>query len=352
MIRKILTSTFGLAALTCASAQDSTKVSPFKFTGSADVYYRYNVHNPTTDHYNNYTSFTNAHNSFEIGMISLKAEHSVGKVSMVADVGFGQRAQDFSYNDDNTKFAVKQLYVTYAPSSKLKLTMGSWATHVGYEVVDAYMNRNYSMSYMFSYGPFFHTGIKGEYALSKKSTLMLGITNPSDLKSASGMPKTMIGQFATATKDDKLKLYLNFQGGKVNDSSRLEQGDVVINYALAKKFGIGFNATYQARQGKVISKWNDQNSWWGTALYLNIDPVPWFGLTLREEYLNDEKSVLGFDGNILATTLSANFKIKNLVIIPEVRLDNSSYSPGIFYKHDGTPTKSTGSFILAAVYSF
>jgi hypothetical protein len=352
MIRKILTSTVGLAAISCATAQDSTKTSAIKLSGSADVYYRYNFHNPKTDNYNNYTSFTNSHNSFELGMASLKAEHTRGKVGIVADLGFGQRAQDFSYNDDNTKFAVKQLYLTYAPTSKLKFTMGSWATHVGYEVVDAYVNRNYSMSYMFSYGPFFHTGIKGEYALSKKSTLMLGLTNPSDLKSASGMPKTVIGQYATATTDDKIKLFVNFQGGKYNDSSRLEQGDVVINYAVSKKFGLGFNGTYQARQGKVTSKWNDGNSWWGSALYVNVDPVSWFGLTLREEYLNDQKSVLGFEGDIWATTLSGNFKVDNLTIIPEVRMDNSSHTPGIFYKSNSEPTKSTASFILAAVYSF
>jgi hypothetical protein len=205
---------------------------------------------------------------------------------------------------------------------------------------------------MFSYGPFFHTGLKAEYGLTKKSTLMLGITNPTDLKSASGMPKMVIGQYATATKDDKLKLFLNYQGGKSTDSARLQQGDVVVNYAVSKKFGLGFNGTYQARQNKVTSKWQDANSWWGSALYVNVDPVSWFGLTLREEYLNDKESVLGFDGSVLATTLSANFRVDNLVIIPEVRMDNGSYSPGIFYKNDGTQTKSTSSFILAAVYNF
>lgn len=352
MIQKITTSTVGLILFSCACAQDTTQTSPFKISGYADVYYRYNINNPKTDVYNNYTSFTNSHNSFELGMASLKAEHHKGKVGVVADIGFGKRAEEFSYNDDKSKFAIKQLYVTYAPFSNLKLTMGSFATHVGYELVDANLNRNYSMSYMFSYGPFFHTGLRGELALGKHSTLMLGVTNPTDLKSASGFPKTIISQFATSSKDEKWKAYLNFQGGKYNDSSRLEQGDVVVTYAINSKFSLGLNATYQARQQKQFTKWNTGNKWWGTALYINADPLPWLGLTLRSEYLSDEQSVIGFDGNIIANTLSANFKIDNLTIIPEFRFDNASSKPGIFYKQNGDPSKSTASFLLAAVYSF
>ena len=46
------------------------------------------------------------------------------------------------------------------------------------------------------------------------------------------MPKMIIGQFATATQDDKLKAYLNFQGGKHNDSAKLCQEDVVLTYTI------------------------------------------------------------------------------------------------------------------------
>ena len=46
--------------------------------------------------------------------------------------------------------------------------MGKWATHVGYELADAYLNRNYSMDYMFSYGPFSHTGLKADIGLGVK----------------------------------------------------------------------------------------------------------------------------------------------------------------------------------------
>ena len=335
-----------------ASVEEESK-SKTIISGSADVYYRYNFQDPKVSPYNNYTSFTNSHNSFALGMASLKAEHTFGKVAMVADIGFGQRAEDFSYNDDKTRLALKQLYLSYKPSPKIKLTLGSFATHIGYELVDAYLNRNYSMSYMFSYGPFFHTGLKGEFTISEKSVLMVGIANPSDLKSASRAPKMGIAQFATATKDDKLKIYLNFQGGKYNDSSRLQQGDIVATYAFTPKLSLGYNGTIQSRQGKSApSKWVDGEAWWGSALYVNNDPFTKFGLTLRGEYFDDTKNVLGFDAGIFQTTLSGNIRIDNLTIIPEIRLDYGNSSPGIFEKNAGLPSKSTESFVLAAVYHF
>ena len=91
-------------------------------------------------------------------MASVKFEHKGRKVSAVADLGFGPRAKDFSYTDDGITQAIKQLYVSYAPTDWVKFTVGTWATHVGYELLDPQLNRNYSMSYMFTNGPFSHTG--------------------------------------------------------------------------------------------------------------------------------------------------------------------------------------------------
>ena len=169
MTTKIGSSVFCLVVFTNVNAQDTTKNASIKFSGNADIYYRYDFNQPKVP-YNNFTSFSNSQNSFELGIISFIAEHNIGKVGMLADVGFGKRANEFSYNDEKSSLAIKQLFITYSPSSKIKLTLGSWDTHIGYESVDAYLNRNYSMSYLFSYGPFFHTGLKADISLTEKSS--------------------------------------------------------------------------------------------------------------------------------------------------------------------------------------
>ena len=295
MLRKFLFSASVLAAgTTVCLAQDSAvaEVKPKPtITASVDLYYRYNFSNPkkASEVYNNYTSFTNSQNSFELGMASVKLEHTIGKVGMVADLGFGKRAEEFSYNDESTRFAIKQLNLSYAPWENVKFTAGSWATHIGYELVDAYANRNYSMSYMFSKGPFFHTGLKTDITLGK-SGLMLGVANPTDLKSASFSKKYIIGQYSFAF-NDKVKAYLNYQGGRPADDAKLRQYDLVLTSTLSDKFSLGYNGTVASSKVKENGKFGDSESWWGSALYLNVDPTPLFGLTLRGEYFKDNNAL-------------------------------------------------------------
>jgi hypothetical protein len=275
-------------------------------------------------------------------MASIRVDHTLGKVSATVDLGFGKRAQEFSYNDVGTTLdRCKQAYVSYAPSDKVKFTFGKWATHIGYELVDAYANRNYSMSYGFSYGPFFHTGLKADISLGGKSAFMMGVANPTDYVSAPEREKMILAQFSTGTKNDKLKAWLNFQGG-----TGISQFDLVVMGTLSSQFNIAYDGTVQTSK---IGTTN--SSWKAHAIYLNYDPTSMFGLTLRGDYFDDRKlaPLLGVN-KVFAATLSGNVKIDNLTIIPELRLDNAT-NP-VFQKGDGTATKSYASFILAAVYRF
>jgi len=236
------------------------------------------------------------------------------------------------------------------PYEQLEFTLGTWGTHIGYEALDAYLNRNYSVSYMFTNGPFSHTGLKADINLGGKNDIMVGISNPTDFRSAPGMPMSFIAQFATGTKDDKIKAYFNFVGGRQSDFKKVVQGDIVATWAITSKFNIGVNGTLQSVKLDLDStgKFNSF-TWGGAALYLNVDPVNWFGLTLRTEYIAGQDEYLGLK-SVIAPTLSANFKAQNLTIIPEFRFDNAANA--VFYKNATENTKSTGSFILAVTYHF
>ncbi len=344
-----------------AQSPDTTNKPPVTtFSGSVDVYYRYNFSDIASFHNsNNYTSFTNSQNSFELGMASIRADHSFGKVSATADLGFGRRAEEFSYNDNGILAAIKQLYVTYSPTASLKFTMGKWATHIGYEVLDAYANRNYSMDYMFSYGPFFHTGVKAELTVGR-SLFMLGIANPNDYSTTTMPYKNLLAQFTTATKNGNWKFYLNLLSGRHDTLKWLTQTDVVINGTISSKFSIGYNGTIQWNKFRVRDQygkqsWGSAQNWWGSAVYLNYDPLSWFGLTLRSEYFDDNSNLNGLfsavgSNSIFDNTLSVNLRINSLTIIPEFRYDAASQQ--IFEKNNASGTKGTGNILLAAVYKF
>lgn len=355
MLQKFVATTLVCLSVNALFAQpDSTETeekNPLKISGYADVYYKLDFAKTGA---NNKTSFTNSHNSFELGMASLKFEKTLGKVGMVADLGFGTRAKEFAYADNGITQAIKQLYITYTASDKLTFTAGSWATHVGYELVDPQLNRNYSMSYMFSYGPFTHTGIKADYKFGN-SGIMLGIANPTDQRTTGISPKYLLGQFSTSTKDGKLKLYLNYVGGKSSDSSKMNQVDLVATLGISDAFSIGYDGTVASYKLKENGKFGSTNSWWGSALYLNADFSKLFGLTLRSELFDDGKQLNVFGsapagGSIFANTLSANIRLGALTLIPEIRIENGSKA--IFIDGKNSSSKSSANALIAAVYAF
>lgn len=328
-------------------------------TGSVDVYYRYDFNKTNTD----LTSFTSSHDQFRLGMATVKLEHKTDKVDMVADLGFGPRAQEFAYNDDGIVQAIKQLYISYSPTAWVKFTAGTWATHVGYEVLDAYANRNYSMSYMFTNGPFSHTGVRADFTVGK-SGIMIGVSQPTDFRSvpADGSNnKNLIAQYSY-TASDNFKLFLNYVGGRDVTDTKVHQYDLVINSRESAKFGIGFNATVNTSTASNEGKYDIHRTWWGTAAYFNLDPKPWLGLTLRTEYFSDNDGVkmhpyaraaggvAPLGAAVFANTLSANFKVSGFTFIPEFRYDHGSEP--LFTKKDGTVTQSGPSLLFAAIYAF
>ncbi len=352
MLRKVLVSAISILAVfstITVKAQDSASAGTLNITGSVDVYYRYNFQNAKdSGRINNKTSFTNSQNSFELGMASLKFDYSKGKVGAVADLGFGTRAAEFSYNETGITAAVKQAYVTYAPSDKVKFTAGKWATHVGYELLDPQLNKNYSMSYMFSYGPFSHTGLKADFTFGGGFAGMIGISNPTDYISAPFAKKSVIAQLSKV--GDKFGAYLNYVGGKDMGDNSINQVGLTAIFTASDKFSLGYDGTV-----KSLNPPSGSNvSWYGSALYINVSPVEKFGFTVRGEYFSDNDGLAGFGTSLFDATLSLNIKpVKGIMIVPEFRLD-ASKDP-LFFKNEDTinPTsKTAGSFIVAAIFSF
>lgn len=351
--KHLVSALLSLALTNGAFAQDSTKL--LTISGSVDAYYRYN-----TGAGNGYTSFTKAQSSFALGMASVRADASAlsGKVTAVADLGFGSRAEEFSYYDyanKSTTSLIKQLYVTLNVSKDVKFTAGKWATHVGYELLDAPLNRNYSMSYMFTNGPFSHTGLKMDVTAGPVG-FMLGVANFIDETTSTTNVKTLLAQVSGGSKDGKLKAYLNYAGFFGSNTGAnplalksLNQLDLVVTDAISSKFNIGFNATMQNRK-QVVGATTADGSWYGFALYLNADPTAAVGLTLRSEYISDSKIIYFGTKNIFANTLSLNYKVGPFTLIPEIRFETAQSA--IYTKNDGTSSKSTATGLLAAVYKF
>lgn len=366
-----------ILSITSSFAQEVPKTT---FSGNADFYYRFDFANAgNIGVTNNLTSFTNSHDSFELGMASIKATHKEGKASVVADLGFGTRAKEFTYNDNDTQFMIKQLNMTYEFTDKFKVTAGAFTTHLGYELLDATDNKNYSMSYAFTNGPFFNTGVKAQYT-SGKFSIMAGVTNPTDFKTAvqaGSNQKTIIGQLGYAGETGSA--YLNFTTGSNNPSTfNNQQIDLVVTKKIGEKLTLGFNGTFATVSNDPPPPVSDV-SWFSAIGYIQVVTSKATSLAYRIEYFGNNDgakyanplapaapvypAILDPKFNVISNTLSLNFKEGRFTFIPEVRFDIASKN--IFStSKDLDPldpkfafnpfvlSKSAASILFATTYSF
>jgi len=322
------------------NAQDAEEKGTFTLSGSIDTYFRGNLNAINdADKVAPGTSFANAP-GFSLGMINIIAGYEGEKVGFVADMVYGPRGADAVFESTGSSSIVNQLYAYWNVSEKVKLTMGNFNTFLGYEVISPTANFNYSTSYLFSYGPFSHTGIKADISFSEKSSLMIAIMNPTDATEFNPDGKYSLGvQYGYSGQ------YFNYL---LNPDSY--EIDFTGGFDLSESFFLGLNAAYFSA--------DDAAGFYGVALYPQYATSENFKIGLRAEYFAETDGDFGAigtgvaDSSIFATTLSANYSIGSLTIIPEVRLDSASDNFNGFTDNSSDPTKSLSSFLLAAVYSF
>jgi hypothetical protein len=214
--------------------------------------------------------------------------------------------------------------------------MGNFNTFLGYEVISPAANFNYSTSYMFSYGPFSHTGLKLDFELSDDISLMVGVFNQTDETEANYSRYTAFGA--------QLGLYgqyINFLGG--DDYTQI---DFTGGFDLSDSFFLGINATSATLSGDM--------GFAGVALYPQITTSDSFAIGLRGEFFSETDGfgalVSDGDADNFSLTLTGNYTSGNFMFKPELRLDSASSE--IFAISPTDTSDSLASFVMAMIYSF
>jgi len=277
------------------------------------------------------TSFANL-SGFSLGMVNIIASYKGKKSGFVADLVIGPRGAEAVFGSSPSLNLVNQLYAYLNVSDKVTLTIGNFNTFLGYEVISPVVNYNYSTSYMFSYGPFSHTGFKADIDLGGGLSLMAGVFNPTD-NTDFNPDGTYTGGLQLGYQTGTGGIWLNL----LADEDYF-QIDLTTGWDVSKKVYLGFNSTYST-------------SFYGAAVYAQFSASDVFSLGARAEYFADKDGVaITSNESIIDLTLSANYKIGQLTIIPEIRLDTGSAEE--FVDSDLNGSKSLSTFLLAAVYSF
>lgn len=329
---------------TVSMAQEEETKPKFSFSGSVDAYYRANLTAPNDEEWIAPGSSFAQLPGFSLGMANLIAAYEGEKVGFVADLVFGPRGTDAIFESpmySATGDIINQLYVYWNVSDAVTLTFGNFNTFLGYEVISPAANFNYSTSYLFSYGPFSHTGLKADFDLGSDWSAMVAVMNPTDLTELNGT-----GDYAVGAQLGYSGQFLNFlysQGGF--------EVDYTGGFDLSEEFYLGINAAH-------FSMEDDGGSFTGVALYPQYAVSETFSLGLRGEYFmeGDQFGAIGDvfdadgDANVLAITLTGSATIGDLTLKPEIRLDSASED--VFIDNDRAATGSLASVLFAAIYSF
>jgi hypothetical protein len=317
-------------------AQDNDDSEPdptFNFSGTVDTYFRASF---TEDPVAPGTSFANL-NGFSLGMANFIVSYEGEKSGFVADVVFGPRGSDAVFGSvGNSSEMVNQLYAYYNIAEGVTVTLGNFNTFLGYEVISPAANFNYSTSYMFSYGPFSHTGAKVDFSISDDVSLMVGVFNQTDQTEANydrytafGAQLGLYGQYINLLAGDEY-FQLDYTGG----------------FDLSDSFFLGINATTATLAGDT--------GFAGVALYPQLTASDSFAIGLRGEFFSETDGfgalVSDGDADNFSLTLTGSFTSGNFMFKPELRLDSASSE--IFAISPTETSESLASFVMAMIYTF
>ncbi len=368
LFRKVCLLGLALVSFTAIAQEEAAEETKwydnFSVSGSVDSYFRSNFTASNNNDVAPGTSFANA-SGFSLGMVNTVFSYEGKKAGFVADLVYGPRGEDAVFLSDNSSQIVNQLYAYWNASDNVTFTIGNFNTFLGYEVISPTGNFNYSTSYMFSYGPFSHTGIKADFALNDNWSAMLAVMNPTDYTESNPFDTYIVGA-QLGYSNDNGSAYLNFRYGNEGFPGEVGptfQADLTTGWDVSEDFYLGINTTYLSTEPQEDG---DASGFYGVAFYPQYATSDTFTIGLRGEYFaqfngglvatdgTDFFSPVAFDsegdGSVFAATLTGSIAIDNLTLKPELRLD--SQSEDFFPDNDGEPTKSLSSFVLGAIYSF
>ena len=308
-----------------ATSEETTEEPTFSVSGSIDTYYRSNREAPPT-------SFADLP-GFALGMANIILSYEGEKHGFVADLVYGPRGEAavFGSEGNGSSSIINQLYAYYNVSDKFTLTLGNFNTFLGYEVIAPAANFNYSTSYMFSTGPFSHTGLKADIAISDDISFMAAIMNTTDETEYAETDETYFG------------LQLGLYGQYINllSGDNYTQFDYTGGFNFSEKFYLGINATTTSLEGDA--------GFSGVALYPQLALSDSFSLGFRGELFSTSDGTAADDLDLNAFTITGSFSSGNLIIKPEFRIDTASSE---IFGDTAALEDNISSFVLAAIYSF
>jgi hypothetical protein len=208
------------------------------------------------------------------------------------------------FRDDNdafpfrntAKFDLQEAYGSYKfdVGSGLTLKAGKFVTLLGYEVIEAPNNLNFSRSFLFSFAiPLTHVGALASYSPVEWLSIAAGPVVGWDVADDNNDAMSVMGQIAfTGVKD--LTTAVNFITGPEQFNQKTNPRtviDLTANYTGIKNLTLGANFDYGWEVDEpslAATRSRSTNAvWWGYAGYVAYDWTEKLRTAVRGEYFRD-----------------------------------------------------------------
>lgn len=274
----------------------------------------------------------------------------------------------FRDDDDNfpfrntTKFDLQEAYGAYRVpvGNGLTLKAGKFVTLLGYEVIEAPNNLNFSRSFLFSYAiPLTHVGALATYPITDWLSVTAGPVVGWDIADDNNSAPSWLGQIAVTPVKD-LTTTLNWITGKeysYDPVGHLRNGgvrtvlDLVLTYTGVKSMTLGLNVDYgwekdEAFLKSIATRSDADANWWGYAGYVAYDWTERLRTALRGEYFTDPmgaRTAAGQKLSLWELTGTLQYRIwKGLVGRLEFRHDQSDAKVFKTLRDDSGTLAATG----------
>jgi len=268
---------------------------------------------------------------------------------------------------DTPPIDLLEAYVSYKIplGSGLTIKAGKFASLLGFEVIEAPLNLNFSRSLLFGFAvPLTHVGALLSYSFGDVLTVTAGPVVGWDVAKDNNSRMSVMGQFVlTPVKD--LIFGLNWITGpeqNANNDNIRTVLDWTATYNGIKDTVLGLNVDYgwEKKEAALVGAGlsNTTAKWWGIAGYAAYEWTEKLRTSFRAEYFEDSDSVRtaaqapGLKTSVWETTATVRYKIwQGLMARVEYRHDQANEK--VFKIKDAGPTsKAQDTLSLELIYLF
>jgi hypothetical protein len=320
------------------------------FHGAMEFYYAYNTNKPSND-ITNWRWYDHRHNQLGLQGLWFAPEYLIGPISGHFQLQLGVLAELFWYSERSLEEDMLWRLLQEAtmswqtPWKRLSIEGGIFNVPFGPEWNLASKNWNWSTSNLFALMPYQITGARANFDLGRGLVARVGIYNGWDrIVKDNNKQKAMMASLEwTDENDEETYVFFNYMMGNERDPDD-ERG-------RTPRHTFDLYAQWHVRKPLFIRAWTFSgfehrpgatDGWLGLAGFLRVDPLWWFSITGRGDYVYvRSKTENLFHTDVLADpntttalgsgTLTLDFHPHtNISLRLEGRYDSASFP--LFYK--------------------